>query len=150
MCGDSAAGLRRQVGLLLAVVAIALSLLAMHQLSSNHTVAGTGAPWDAAGGVESVAVTGVESHHLADGHWHPAATEGRSSAGSDCPGCADHRAMVLTCLAALILLVVGWVLVQPFAWRGVRLRRLMRPPTTTPRTWTPPTLSLAELSVSRT
>jgi hypothetical protein len=57
--------------------------------------------------------------------------------------------MALTCLAALILLVVGWVLSRPAAWRGVRLRRLTLPPPAA-LSWTPGSLSLVELSVSRT
>ncbi|HEY5787460.1 MAG TPA: hypothetical protein VIU11_03315 [Nakamurella sp.] len=36
----AAAGARQRLWLLLGVLAVALSLLAMHQLSSNHTAAG--------------------------------------------------------------------------------------------------------------
>jgi hypothetical protein len=162
MDGDSVAeGLRRHLWLLLAVVAIALSLLAMHQLSSNHTVAGTNAATDHAA-AESVADAGSGAHHLAAGHPHTHQLDGHTHGqqlgvaaadqrmhDGDCPGCAGHQAMALTCLAALILLVVGWVLSRPAAWRGVRLRRLTLPPPAA-LSWTPGSLSLVELSVSRT
>ena len=69
-----------------------------------------------------------------------------------CPGCAGHQAMALTCLAALILLGLGWLLRGPIEWRGVRLRRILllaveSEPLTT---WVRLPLSLTELSVSRT
>lgn len=165
MSGDSVAvGLRRHVWLLLAVVAIALSLLAMHQLSSNHTVAGTSATTEHAA-AETGAVAGSDAHHLADGHQldghthqldghthgqqlSVAADDQRTHDG-DCPGCAGHQ-MALTCLAAWILLVVGWVVSRPAAWRGVRLRRLMLPPPARAFSWIPGSMSLVELSVSRT
>lgn len=149
---SAAAGLRRQVGLLLAAVAIALSLLALHQLSSNHTVAGTSAALDRAA-AQPVAVAGLGTHHVPDGHAHAqqlsVAGDDHRPLGDDCPGCADHQAM-LTCLAALILLVVGWVLSRPVEWRGVRLRRRTLPAAGPAPPKTPRSLSLVELSVSRT
>jgi hypothetical protein len=170
------AGLRRQVWLLLAVVVIALSMLAMHQLSSNHAVAGTDA---ASSGLVSAALAGPGSHHLIDGqaprssrlvgHTHSRAVDAHGLDGHphgqqvsvavpdhpvddrDCPDCGHHQAMALTCLAALIVIMVGWVVARPAAWRGVRLPRLT---VTAALAQAPPVrlraLSLEELSVSRT
>jgi hypothetical protein len=63
-------------------------------------------------------VTEASHAHLAvplrDGH--PAHEETGS------PGCTGHHAMALTCLAAPILLVVGWVLARPLERRGMWLR----------------------------
>lgn len=172
------AGLRRQVWLLLAVVVIALSLLAMHQLSSNHTVAGTNTA-ASEGLVVSAALAGPDAHHLTDGqaphspgldgHTHSQVADAHGLDGhphgqqlsvagpdypaddGDCPECAHHQAMALTCLAALILLIVGWAVSRPAAWRGVRLPRLSVTAGLAPA---PPVrlraLSLSELSVSRT
>ena len=149
------AGLRQQVWLLLAVVAIALSLLAMHQLSSNHTVVSI--PSSTEDIAQSAAVAGPDAHHRADaataGHGQQISGTGHDdpSNGGDCPGCVGHEAMALTCLAILILVIAGWVLSRPAAWRGVRLRRRqLSPPAVAPPFWIPRSLSLLELSVSRT
>jgi hypothetical protein len=156
-------GFRRQAWLLLAVVAIALSLLAMHHLSSNHTVAGTTTATTEVAAAQSAARPGQDSHHLADRHPHAhqldvdphgpqvgVAGDDYPSNDGDCPGCAGHHAMALTCLAALILLFTGWVLSRPAAWRAVRLRRPTLPPRDAAPFWTPRSLSLIELTVSRT
>jgi len=161
------AGLRRQVWLLLAVVVIALSLLAMHQLSSNHTVAGTSskiegtaAPAGLAGqishhpGDDRLIHVHAHDEHAIDGHAHGqqvrATALDHAAGDGDCPDCAHHQAMALTCLAALILFVAGWVVSRPAAWRGVLLRRLIQKPETVAEPWRRHSLSLRELSVSRT
>lgn len=144
-------GVRARLGLLLGVVAVALSLLAMHQLSSNHTAADPTAS-------TMVVMSPTVSHHAghqvgAGGHAHlPAASADAHPASGDdvCPSCAEHSVMALTCLAALILLAVGWVLNRPAAWRGVRLPRLQLRAATPPSTWLPWPRSLTELSISRT
>lgn len=151
-----AVGARQRLWLLLGVVAVALSLLAMHQLSSNHTAADPAATVDATTAHLSSAFFHVDGHQPGTGgsdHAHLTASTGDvhpASEAGGCPGCADHSAMALTCLAALVLLVAGWVLTCPVAWRGLRLRRLLPLVLTERRSWLPWPRSLAELSVSRT
>ena len=147
---------RSRLILWLGVLVVGFSLLAMHQLSGNHTAA------DPASSHQSATVTTAGSGHHAAGHAsetgadhahllpmageeHPASEQG------GCPGCAGHSAMALTCLAALILLAVGLLLPRPIAGRGILL------PRPTPLTvlnlrnrCKPPPLSLVELSISRT
>jgi hypothetical protein len=141
--------------LLAAVVAVALSMLAMHQLSSNHTAADPTA----------VTVAQLTAHNRGmaiDGHGHGGAYDyahlssligdGNPSLTEEpCPGCASHQAMAMTCLAALILIAVSWLLRAPTEWRGVRLRRVqLLPVQPEPSTrWVPSPLTLTELSVSR-
>lgn len=146
-------GVRARLELLLGVVAVALSLLAMHQLSSNHTAA------DPTAGA-TVVLSPPVSHHGGHevgaggaGHAHLAAAsaDAHPASGDDaCPSCAEHGVMALTCLAALILLAVGSVLNRPAAWRGVRLPRPLLRAVTLPETWLPWPRSLTELSISRT
>ena len=104
-------GLQRQLLLWAGVLAVALSLLAMHQMSGNHIAAGpmppTGVHLDAdsgpAGQINTTARSGTADHtHLQiAGSVHDPAP-----AGDDCPGCGEHQAMAMTCLVALILLAV--------------------------------------------
>ncbi|HET9647397.1 MAG TPA: DUF6153 family protein [Microlunatus sp.] len=141
--------------MLLAVVAIALSLLAMHQLSGDHTAAAHRATSAerADAGMQGAAISRTQ-HRAESNHTHidNAAGKGddRRSHDVDCPGCGDHPAMTATCLAALSLLTVGGCLVRPGAWRGVRLPRPQPRRAGTPPRWTRRPLSLAELSISRT
>jgi len=151
-----AGAVRSRPILWLAVLVVGLSLLAMHQLSSNHTAA------DPASSHESAAVTTAGSGHHADGHpsetgadhAHLLPTTGEEHPASEqggCPGCAGHSAMALTCLAALILLAAGLLLPRPSAGRGILQPR--QTPLTVPdlrNRCKPPPLSLVELSVSRT
>ena len=112
--------MRPRLILWLAVLVVGLSLLAMHQLSGNHTAA------DPASSHESATLTTAGSRHHAAGHRsetgadhahllpitgeeHPASEQG------GCPDCAGHSAMALTCLAALILLAAGLLLPRPTA-----------------------------------
>ena len=156
----AAAGARQRLWLLLGVLAIALSLLAMHQLSSNHTAAGPPAAQESVATGDAhltlnpvmhvdthAAGTGGTDHaHLsvASGDGHPASEDG------GCPGCADHSAMALTCLAALVLLLGGWLLTRPRLGRGLWLRRVVPLLMVDSRSWAPRPRSLAELAVSRT
>ena len=147
---------RSRLILWLAVLVVGLALLAMHQLSGNHTAA------DPTFSHESATLTAAGSSHPAAGH--------RSETGADhahlrpitgaglpaseqggCPDCAGHSAMALTCLAALILLTAGILMPRPRAGRGILQPRLQ--PLTVPshrNRCKPPPLSLVELSVSRT
>jgi hypothetical protein len=150
--GRSTAALRQQLLLWVGVVAVALSLLAMHQLSLNHTAASPLAVADAAGPGRSVA-DGHEhaGQHLAPGAEHPAEPVVEGTVSHDgCPGCAQHQAMMVTCLVALILLATGWLLRGPSAGRIVRVAPLVHRLILAVPRWRPPPRTWIELSVSRT
>lgn len=151
-------GARQRLWLLLGVVAVALSLLALHQLSSNHTAAGPAR--------DSVPATTESAHltlgtradpHAAEiggsGHVQlsaPSGTGHPAADGDGCPGCTDHSAMALTCLAALVLMVVGWKLLPPRPGRVRRERHQQRSRWSPDlRSWVRRPRSLAELAVSR-
>lgn len=153
--GRSTEGIQRR-DLLLAVIVIALSMLAMHQLSINHTAAQPAATSGTLAGHRTPS-TQIDSPHYPLGH---GADLGHAqlvgsdigqpgSQDSSCPGCGDHHLMALTCLAALILLAIGWVGTAPTTGRGVRLRR-HRPRAPLLPLWLPRPRSLHELSISRT
>jgi hypothetical protein len=147
---------RSRLVLWLAVLVVGLSLLAMHQLSGNHTAA------DPASSHQPSTVTSAGSAHHAAGQLsetgadhadllpvtgvaHPASEQ------DGCLDCAGHSAMALTCLGALVLLTAGHLLRRPTAGRGIvrpRLQPLTAPDLRNRRK--PPPLSLVELSVSRT
>lgn len=120
--------------LIMGVVAIAFGVVAMHQLSSGHSFA---LP-------QTQAQSGHHEQSPGSGTTQPTATQ------NPCTDCGDHGFMV-TCLLALTLLVIGWLL-RPPKW-------LPRPPNRRPGTprRTPAsllirshTLSLVELSICRT
>lgn len=161
--------LRQSRWLLLAVLVTALSLLAMHQLSSEHTAVGspgTRPASDAAGTAQAgtglhvtvgvpYAVAGappLSEHAPAAPRHHQtgAGVPDHHSDAGDCPGCAHHQMMALTCLAALVLLAVGWVLTRPAAWRGVRVRHVVAAPAAGGPQRQRRALSLSELAISRT
>jgi hypothetical protein len=151
-------GLQRQLLLWAGVLAVALSLLAMHQMSANHTAADPRPPASvhlhadsgpAGGHVDTAARSGAADHtHLqiaGSTDHHPA------PAGDTCPGCREHQAMALTCLVALTLLAVGWLLRRPVRWPGLLARHLARAALNDRRNrWRRPPLNLMELSISRT
>lgn len=150
-----AVGARQRLWLLLGVVAMALSLLAMHQLSSNHTAAGHPASPSSTDATLLMSAVHAESHEDAVGgdHAHLTPSTGVGHPVSEvggCLGCADHSEMGLTCLAALILLMSGWVLTRPGAGPGVWVRRLLHLRLAQRNSWLPQPRSLAQLSVSRT
>lgn len=134
-------------------MAVALSLLAMHQLSSNHAAAG---PTASAMAVLSPTVSHHVDHQVGGGgtghaHLFGMPTDAPSALNDGaCPNCAEHSAMALTCLAVSLLLAFGWVLNRPVAWRGVWLPRLLLRAVTPPGAWLPWPRSLTELSISRT
>ena len=148
-----------------AVVALALSLVAMHQLSGGHVAAdptppvGAG-PFDgghaaayvasALSAADSDSAPGTYQLRAERGHDAPL-QHGSSAPAGDCHGCADRQAMALTCLVALALLALGWLLARPVRWPGhVRRRRSRTVLRDARRRWKPVTPSLVELSVSRT
>ena len=146
----------RLILLWFAVLVVGLSLLAMHQLSGNHTAA------DPASSQQSVTLTAAGSGHHAAGHPSETGTSHAhlmpatglgdpASSQGGCPDCPGHSAMALTCLAALILLAAGLLLPRPPTGRGVLQPHLQ--PLTVPdlrNRCKPRPLSLMELSVSRT
>lgn len=159
------AALRLQVLLWVGVVAVSLSLLAMHQLSLNHTAASPLPAVESVGVVEGSGSSrsivddrhghaGQHGHvgqHLLSGADHPAEAAGVGTGSHDaCPGCAQHHVMVLTCLVALVLLATGWLLRGPPVGRTIGVAQLLhRLHVAVPR-WRPPPLTWIELSVSRT
>lgn len=147
-----AAVLRQQLLLGAAILVVALGLLAMH-LSLNHTAADPSATRVAvgtAGHLEGLGPTVIDASGTRARLVPPMVGGHPSPDDGACPGCTDHHAMALTCLAALILLAAGWALRRPAAWRGVWLpRRLTEPPQPT-LPWRRAPLTLVELSVSRT
>ena len=154
MLGGRSAGLWPPLLFLVAAITISLSVLTMHQLAVNHSLA---APVTGELHRTHHRSSAVETHQeaLADqlpGGYHARSfTLGRASADlcwADCE--ANHGAGVLSCLLALTLLMLSWLLAPPrecpqalpFAERRladvipVSKRRVSR--------------SLAELSVCRT
>jgi hypothetical protein len=134
--------LRWHLLLTVAVVAVVLSLLAMHELSFGHTVAQPRSASPALSPHDHHRPTGIVQ---AEG---PVSVEPGTHDG--CAGCQEHHLLMLGCLIALILLVTGWLLRGPPAaghqawiapaWRPEPLPYRHRP---VARTW-------VELSVSRT
>ena len=149
-------GRRQQLLLLAVVVALTLSLLAMHQLSVNHTAAQPTTQTAAAivGSPERHDHQVDQLQHSGDLPGHAAqpvpGQQQTTGVGDGCAGCPEHHVMALTCLAALILLALGWALRPPTAWRGVLLPRLPTAPRPLSPRWGREPLSLLELSVSRT
>lgn len=142
---------RQQLLLWAAVVTVALSVLALHQLSLNHTAAdpGTGEALvaEAAHVPLPVVGDGVMTGHA---HFAEAVDQVPWSGDGGCAGCGDHHAAVLTCLAALLVVTIGVTLSGPIEWRGIRLRFLQRWKVLERPRREPLPLSLAELSISRT
>lgn len=149
------AGLRRRLLLWAAVVGLAGGLLAMGQLSFNHTAARSI--------THAVAVTadlGEHHDHTTAEHGpapDPAGAAAQRTVGhlplseeAGCSGCAEHHGMALTCLGALILLTMGWALPLPAVWRGVLLPWILLAALPRFPLWRRPSLSLVQLSISRT
>jgi hypothetical protein len=158
-------GLQWQLLLWAGIAVVAVSLLAMHQLSASHTAAGVTTPVVAASdrpGGHNEADLGSSGHAHSSDHSHDADQSpyvaGAGLGGgpfapvdSACPGCGEHQAMALTCLVALTSLAVGWLLAGPVQWPGLLPRyRLRRLPQDVRRRWRRLPFSLVELSVSRT
>ena len=155
--GAAAAAARSRLILWLAMLALGLSLLAMHQLSSNHTAA------DPASGDRVGTVTADDWSQHAAGHTGDAGPDRAHTlpalGGTDlvsgehdgCPGCAGHTTMALTCLAALVLLTAGLLLPRPRTGRGILRPRPNQPAVPRPRErFRPRPLSPVEMSISRT
>ena len=143
----------------LSLVVVMLSIVGMHQLSVGHDVA-TGeqhgahehAPASARldTAAHSDGVTAVAGVDLSAGH---AISGGAGLAtDGDCPGCGDHDMALGSCLLALTLLVLSWLLLPPRLRQLPPFLRLHLPPALVRPGYVRmvPSLSLTELSLRRT
>ena len=155
------AGWLRHVLFALSLVVVALSVVGMHQLSVGHEVAtsqtghhahgGDDAHLDSRDHVGDTAAPLVEVDHVAE-QALPSVAAGGTAGADACPDCGEHQMLFGSCLLALSLLVLSWMLAPP------RLRQL--PPFLLPRLAAArlgpvlgrvvPPLSLTELSLRRT
>ncbi len=156
-------GWLRHLLLALSLVVMTLGVVGMHQLSIGHDVAtgpsdvhthlDTTANADVAVLTSSLVPNADMAGHPADGRPSTALTQdGARGGGNACPSCDDHQMAFGSCLLALTLLVISWMLIPP------RLRHL--PPFLLPRSALAavgptvarlvPALSLMELSLRRT
>lgn len=144
----------RHLLLAVSLVAVVLSIVGMHQLSVGHDVA-TG---PTASSTHAEYVHGAESgetlptlmaEHPAD-HLTPGMPTG--GPGGACPDCADHQMALGSCLLALTLLVLSWLLAPPRPSHVLPflLPRLAPTVAVTTVVRLVPSLSLAQLSVLRT
>jgi hypothetical protein len=133
------------------VLLVALSVLGMHQLSVDHMVATPDYPSGVTGQVafesdKSRSSVGAEMASAQRSASHLEPTESDRS----CPGCGGHDAMIMTCLLALTLLVVGWLLIPPRSrWITTFLAAWWVVTATVHLGWRRPALTLAELSLRR-
>jgi hypothetical protein len=147
------------------VALVAVSLLAMHQLSASHTAAGAttrvvAAPDRPGGHTAADLVSSSHAHGTDQGHGVDqssyvggAGLGGGPSAlvDSACPGCGEHQVMALTCLIVLTSLAVGWLLAGPVQWPGLLpRRRVHRLAQDVRRGWRRLPFRLVELSICRT
>lgn len=139
---------------------VTLSVVGMHQLSIGHEVptiqtvrhahSGDGAHKDSFDDAGDRAAPLVEADHVL-AHPSTPVADG-AAAGAACSDCGEHQMLFGSCLLALSLLVLTWMLAPP------RLRQL--PPFLVPRLAAArlgpvlgrvvPPLSLTELSLRRT
>jgi hypothetical protein len=153
MFGRRSAGLWQRLLFLVAAITISLSVLAMHQLAVDHlfVAPAAGEPHltqhrPSAVEMQQVALT----DQVPTGHHGPSLSFGPASAdrcGADCG--TDHEISVLSCLLALTLLMLSWLLTPP------RERRQALPSATRFAAVIPTSKrrvcrSLVELSVCRT
>jgi hypothetical protein len=117
MLGTRSAGLWQQLLFLVAAITISLSVLAMHQLAVSHLFV---APATTEPHVTQHRPFAVEmqqmalADHVPTGHHGQSLTFGPASpdlCGADCD--TDHEISVLSCLLALTLLMLSWLLAPP-------------------------------------
>lgn len=148
-------GWLRHLLLAVSLVVVLSSVIGMHQLSVGHEVATTQTSTHAQSGAaghghgDGITLPQVEVHHAAG---RPTAAAPGGAAGDLCRDCGEHSTAFGSCLLALTLLVLGWLLAPP------RLRYV--PPSLLPRLARGtvgtalgrivPPLSLTELSLRRT
>jgi hypothetical protein len=117
MLGRRSAGLWQRLLFLVAAITVSLSVLAMHQLAVDHLFV---APATSEPHVTQHRPFAVEMQPVAiadqvpTGHHGQSLTFGAASAdlcGADCD--TDHEISVLSCLLALTLLMLSWLLAPP-------------------------------------
>lgn len=137
--------------LIVGVVTIALSVLAMHQLAVNHTLAApTSSGWREADHHHAASQQG-ELHALPAGADQPALADALDANGCSAGCSTDDDVNVAACLLALTLLVLCWRLAPPRLHPLPAAASLPRPLASAllaPDRRT--ALSLAELSIRRT
>ncbi|WP_204910604.1 DUF6153 family protein [Microlunatus spumicola] len=146
----------RRLLLAATLVVVVLGIVGMHQMAFGHDMALSPATSSAQGDHAGHSGTG-EMLPMAAAHAGAHADAGRSGTGTGggCPDCADHQMALGSCLLALTLLVLRWLLAPPRPARVLpfllpRLTRLSRLVTLFVAGRLIPPLSLAELSVLRT
>jgi hypothetical protein len=154
MLGRRSAGLWQRLLFLVAAITISLSVLAMHQLAVNHLFV---APATSEPHVTQHRPLAVEmqqlalTDHVPTGHHGQSLTFGAASAdlcGADCD--TDHEISVLSCLLALTLLMLSWLLAPPRQCRQALPFATRRLADVIPASKRRVSRSLVELSVCRT
>jgi hypothetical protein len=154
MLGRRSAGLWQRLLFLVAAITISLSVLAMHQLAVNHPFV---APATTEPHVTQHRPFTVEmqqmalSDYMQTGHHDQSLTFGPASTdlcGADCD--IDHEISVLSCLLALTLLMLSWLLAPPREWRRALPFAARRFADVIPASKWRVSRSLVELSVCRT
>lgn len=143
-----AVGPRRRLTSLLIVLAVAAGLLAMHQLSVGHAAVD---PSDDAWATTAHHAPVGEHGAASDQHEQPS-DQHEQPTGPGCVGCADHGMTMISCLAAIGLLIMTWLL-RPRHRPGTRPMITLRssPPTASMLAgWRRRPMSLLELEISRT
>jgi hypothetical protein len=154
MLGRRSAELWQRLLFLVAAITISLSVLAMHQLAVNHLFV---APATSEPHVTQHRPLAVEmqqlalTDHVPTGHHGQSLTFGAASAdlcGADCD--TDHEISVLSCLLALTLLMLSWLLTPPRQCRQALPFATRRLADVIPASKRRVSRSLVELSVCRT
>jgi hypothetical protein len=154
MLGRRSAGLWQRLLFLVAAITVSLSVLAMHQLAVDHLFV---APATIEPHVTQHRPLAVEmqqvalTDHVPTGHRGQSLTFGPASAdlcGADCD--TDHEISVLSCLLALTLLMMSWLLAPPRECRKALPFAARRFADVIPAGKWRVSRSLVELSVCRT
>jgi hypothetical protein len=154
MLGRRSAGLWQRLLFLVAAITISLSVLAMHQLAVNHLFVAPATtephvtqPRPFAVEMQQMALT----DHVPTGHRGQSLTFGPASADLCGPHCdTDHEISVLSCLLALTLLMMSWLLAPPRECRQALPFAARRFADVIPAGKWRVSRSLVELSVCRT
>jgi hypothetical protein len=154
MFGMGSARRWRQLLLLVGAITISLSVLAMHQLAVNHSFARPDTTEVHAThdqgftrGMQQAGRTGHAITHIGG----PRLAVAAGNADSCWPDCgAHHQVSVLSCLLALTLLMLSWLLAPPRERRQTSSADLRPTPGVVHSNNRRVSLSLAELSVRRT
>jgi hypothetical protein len=148
------AGLWQRLLILVAAITVSLSVLAMHQLAVSHSFAVPATSEFQVTHHRSLAVEMQQVAHtdqLPTGYHHQSAILVPASAdlcGADCD--ADHELSVLSCLLALTLLMLSWLLAPPRECRQALPFAARRFADVIPTNKRRVSRSLAELPVCRT